>query len=319
MEKRNTQNYIKKIAETGSISAAAEQLGISQPALSAYLKKVESELNVVLFDRNRQPLVPTEAGAVYMEYLEKTGVLNKELAQNLADLERLNTGEVTVGGASFFNIAYLPAAVAKFASDYPGVNIEIIDGKVPELVTTAQKGNLDLFITPAADEPDRFCYEELLEEKVFLAVPEDWEINKTLKAKEIDETEVLSGSRKSAENVQPLDKNDFSELCRNTFIVLKQDQDLGRRMESLFDKFGCRPVRTITAEQTMTTLKLTQNGVGVSMITESSIRNCGLAKLPKLYMLDPAICTRKMYIAYPRNRYMSRAAKKFITALKESN
>ena len=318
MEKRNTQNYIKKIAEAGSISVAAEQLGISQPALSAYLKKVENELDAVLFDRNRQPLELTEAGVVYMEYLEKQSVLQKELTQNLADIESLDTGDVTVGGASFFNIAYLPGAVAKFASDYPGVNIEIIDGKVPELVTTAQKGNLDLFITPVADEPDRFCYEELLKEKIFLAVPEDWEINEIIKDKAVN---AAGGLPKSGnfEDVPLLNAEEFSALCRNTFIVLKADQDLGRRMESLFEKFGCRPARVITAEQTMTTLNLTQNGVGVSMITESSIRNCGLAKLPMLYMIDPEMCTRKMYIAYPRNRYISRAAKKFITALKESN
>ena len=61
MEKK-TVNYIKTIAEMRSISAAAESLGISQPALSAHLKKTEAEVGAVLFDRSRQPLELTEAG-----------------------------------------------------------------------------------------------------------------------------------------------------------------------------------------------------------------------------------------------------------------
>lgn len=309
MEKSIKQNYIKEIAETKSISIAAEQLGISQPALSTYLKKIEGELGTVLFDRSRQPLELTEAGRVYLEYLERDAALQKELVQNLTDINGLKTGKVTVGGASFFNIAYLPGTVARFAAEYPGVNVSIVDGKVPELVTMAQKGLLDLFITPIANEPERFVYQELLEEKVFLAVPEEWEINSKLTGK------AVTGKGR----VKFLTKEEFASLCKETFIVLQPDQDIGRKMEALFDKFGCQPARTITAEQTMTSLNLTMAGVGVSLITESSIRNCCLAKLPTLYMADAAICTRKMYVAYPRNKYLSNAAEKFIQILEETN
>ena len=159
-------NYIKAIAEMRSISAAAEKLGISQPALSSHLKKIEKETGAVLFDRSRQPLELTEAGQVYMEYLDRAQSLDKELAQTLADIEGLETGSVTVGGAAFFNIAYLPNAVGSFVKEFPGVEIDIVDGNVPFLTTEALKGRLDLFITPVADEPDRFVYEKLLDEYI---------------------------------------------------------------------------------------------------------------------------------------------------------
>lgn len=90
-------------------------------------------------------------------------------------------------------------------------------------------------------------------------------------------------------------------------------------MQALLEKYDCRPARIITAEQTMTTLALTQKGVGISMITESSIKNSRLVSLPKLYMVDPEICNRKMYVAYPKNKYLSKAATGFIRILKESN
>ena len=323
MEKNNKQNYIKEIAETKSISIAAEQLGISQPALSTFLKKTEKDLGCLLFDRSRQPLELTEAGQLYMDYLEENNALREQLKQNLSDITGLNTGSVTVGGAGFFNIAYLPGAISRFAEAYPGVSVSIVDGKVPELVSMSQKGQLDLFITPDAYEPERFEYEELLSEKIFLAVPAEWEINRQLAHKAVacpGTANVQNGGAVSTDvATEPLTKEEFACLCRETFVVLKSDQDIGRKMRRLFTIYGCRPARTITAEQTMTTLALTQSGVGVSLITESSLRNCPLTRPPALYLADSEICRRKMYIAYPRNKYLSRAARELIRILKESN
>ena len=320
-KRTDTSNYIKKIAQAKSISVAADQLGISQPALSSYLKKVEGELGVVLFDRSRQPLELTEAGRVYLDYLDEVVIRQKELMKSLSDINDLKTGSLTVGGASFFNVAYLPKSIAAFVSENPGIDIEIVDDRVPRLEALAQKGMLDLFITPINDAPDRFVYEELLEEDIFLAVPAEWEINSRLqnKAVSIEDEENADAKATQPGKVKPLTKEEFACLCRETFVVLKPDQDIGRKMEALFDSCGCRPERVITAEQTMTTLALTLRGVGVSLITESSIRNCGFAGLPKLYMANPDICRRKMYIAYPRNKYLSKAARRFAEVLKEHN
>ena len=321
MEKNNKQNYIKEIAETKSISIAAEQLGISQPALSTYLKKTEKDLGCLLFDRSRQPLELTEAGRLYMDYLEKDDALREQLKQNLSDITGLQTGKVTVGGAGFFNIAYLPLAIASFVEEYPGVSVSIVDGRVPELVSMAQKGMLDLFITPINDEPERFVYEELLEEDVFLAVPTEWEVNRQLsrKAVDIEELPEREAAAKSHRKATPLTREEFACLCRETFVVLKPDQDIGRKMQALFASYGCRPDRVITAGQTMTSLALTQSGVGVSLITESSLRNCHLQRPPALYLADSDICRRRMFIAYPRNKYLSQASRELIRILRESN
>ena len=320
--KRNeTSNYIKKIAQAKSISVAADQLGISQPALSSYLKKVEGELGVVLFDRSRQPIELTEAGRVYLDYLDEVVVRQKELMKNLSDINDLKTGSLTVGGASFFNVAYLPKAIAAFASENPGIDIEIVDDRVPRLEAMAQKGLLDLFITPINDEPERFVYEELLEEDIFLAVPEAWEVNRQLEGKaiSIEELPESEAAAKSHRKEKPLTREEFACLCRETFVVLKPDQDIGRKMQALFASYGCRPDRVITAGQTMTSLALTQSGVGVSLITESSLRNCHLQRPPALYLADSDICRRRMFIAYPRNKYLSHASRELIRILRESN
>lgn len=310
MERTATDNYIKAIAEYRSISVAAESLGISQPAMSSYLKKKEQELGTILFDRSKQPLELTEAGKAYLEYIQSAELLKGEMLQRLADIEGMQTGHMTVGGAVFFNIAYMPRAIAEFKRKYPRVEIEVLDRSVPELTGLALKGEIDAFITPINDDPERFAYEELADEKIYIAVPNSLGINKSLAAKRVSEA-----------NPKPpcLNKDEFRKLCENCFIVLKKSQSIGQRMERLFEEYGARPENAVVAEQTMTTLALTNAGVGISLVTESSIRSSGLSDLPALYRVKGDAGSRKVYIAYLKGKYQSRAVAEFINTLKEVN
>lgn len=283
--------YIKTIAELHSISAAAEVLGISQPALSAYLKKHEQDMGIKLFDRSSKPLSVTEEGRVYLDYMEKASALDRELAQKISDISGLRTGSLSVGGASFFNISYLPPAVAEFSRLYPNVELEIVDDKVPALSRRAYGGGLDLFITPRADDDDRFYYEKLLEEKIYLCIPESW--------KDCD----ISNAA----------------LPEGTYIVLREDQHIGQKMRRLFRKFNFEPEHIIVAEQTMTSMGLAMAGAGACLLTESSLKVWGLEKKLRHYIPDEDICHRDMYVAYPRNKYLSRAAAQFIEILKDKN
>ncbi|MBQ6496634.1 MAG: LysR family transcriptional regulator [Firmicutes bacterium] len=298
-------DYIKAIADVHSISVAAENLGISQPALSAHLKKKEQELNAMIFDRSKQPLQLTEAGKAYLEYIDQSAALERKLHQRLNDIEGLKTGKLTVGGASFINVSYLPKAVKVFSEHYPDVEIEVMDGKIPEITTAAWNGLLDVFITPTNDDPERFHYEELLEETICLAVPADWEINQS-----------LGGSQEEA---KVLTKEDFQRLCEYPFVVLNKNQDIGRRMEALFQHFGCRPERVIKAEQTLSTIAMTISGAGISLVSKDSLEHLTMPGKPILYIAEEDFCRRKLYVAYPKSQYLSNAAAAFIDVLKGVN
>ena len=63
-------NYILEVHKMRSISKAAEKLKISQPALSAHIKKIEEALGVPIFDRAVKPIQLTEAGQIYIDYMK---------------------------------------------------------------------------------------------------------------------------------------------------------------------------------------------------------------------------------------------------------
>lgn len=311
----SSAKYIQMIAETKNISAAAEQLKISQPALSSQLKKLENTLGTMLFDRTKQPLEITEAGKVYLDYATKYQALDREFMQHIADIEDLKAGKITIGGAASFNISYLPKTVAEFAQRYSGINIEIVDGNIPEITNKALNGQVDIFIAPTIDLDDRLQYEELLQEKIFLCVPPQWKINEQLADKEIKLKDIMSGACNSEEQLKIVDFQQFKEC---PFILLKKDQHIGHTMSRLFKKHGFEPKKYVTAEQTMTSYGLTLAGVGISLMTESTIKNSNFKVCPKFYMADPMICSRKIYAVYSKQKYLSKAARIFITILKKN-
>src|SRR5699024_10211690 len=162
-----------------------EKLDMSQPALSARLKKAEEQLGTAIFDRSRQPLELTEAGKVYLEYAEKMDALNREFNRHISDLEDMRRGRLTIGGASSLNVSSLTEAVNVFMKKYPGIDIEIIDDNIPEISVKPFNGMIDLFIAHPMEFDERFCYEKLFSERIYVCVPRDWEINDVLKEKEI--------------------------------------------------------------------------------------------------------------------------------------
>ncbi len=157
-----TSDHIKITAKLRSVSKAAEKLSISQPALSAHIKKIEEENGIIIFDRTRKPLTLTEQGRVYLKYSEKKDALEKELKKEISDLNGLKTGDLVIGGASAFNSIYLPRAVKLFAQKYPGIKTVIIDDRVPEIERRTLEGEIDLFLTPP-----RISHREIMSEVLF--------------------------------------------------------------------------------------------------------------------------------------------------------
>ena len=81
-------------------------------------------------------------------------------------------------------------------------------------------------------------------------------------------------------------------------------------MWQLFERYQFTPEHRIAAEQTMTSYALTLAG--------STVAKGHLRDYPAFYLTDLDICSRDMYIAYPKQKYLSRAGKEFISILKES-
>lgn len=306
MESTSIAHYIRTVARLRNISAAAEELGVTQPALSARIKKLESQLGAAVFDRSTTPLSVTEVGRAYLACQDSIEALNRELSRKIAQLQNLEAGRLVIGGASFFNITYLPQAVARFCELYPGIEVKIVDDTVPNLTEAALRGEIDLFITPFSSSNSGLSYQEFLDERIFLCLPPQAPQLQLLPA---------PGPRGYAE----IGAEEFAVLKDCSFITLALSQQIGRKMAELFKAYGFSPARVIQVDQTLTSLALTIAGAGASLITETSLSNSNLGLKPAMFLPKGDICRRSLYVAHPRSDEPSRAVEEFTRILREVN
>ncbi len=137
---------IETLVRGGNFSKAAQELNISQPALSRSISLLEARLGVKLFDRSKREVVPT----VFGEHLLQRG---KPVLQDMQLMERdlhllqgLESGELVIGSGPFPAEISLGKAVARFSRNYPKVNVRIILDRTPNLLTRLHNRELDIFV-----------------------------------------------------------------------------------------------------------------------------------------------------------------------------
>ena len=111
--------YFLTIAQERSISRAAEKLYVSQSSLSQYLAKLESALEVKLFDRSKSPIQLTEAGRVYQSYLESNSHLYQKLQSDLNGLNSSRSQAINIGLGTWRGNLLLPEILPTFLSQHP--------------------------------------------------------------------------------------------------------------------------------------------------------------------------------------------------------
>ena len=95
--------YVYEVYKEKSFTKAAKNLYVTQPCLSALVKKTEQKLGFPIFNRNASPLQLTECGAEYIRYIEKIMTLENEFDNYLNDVRGLKTGHLSIGSNNAFS------------------------------------------------------------------------------------------------------------------------------------------------------------------------------------------------------------------------
>lgn len=303
--------YSLIIEEEKSFSKAAKRIGISQPALSSHITKLEEKLNGFIFDRTTNPISVTDIGRIYLDFVRESLILEEGMENRLSELSELTTGRLEIGGASSFTAGYLSAAQSEFMKLYPGVSVHIVDAKVPELREMTLKGELDFFITGEGIDNSGLELKPFAKERILLCVPEDWEINKKLEGYRVPKEDVFSGAdvNKKYKEV-PIS---FLEDC--PFVLLDDDLSVRHIANTLFEKNSVKPKETLVVGQIMTSIAMTAAGAGICFASDNNIRSGDRCTVPAFYAFDEEIAVRKMCVAWRKNKYMSKACREYIRIL----
>ena len=145
--------YIIAVDTYRNFSAAAAQCFVTQPTLSMQVQKLEEDLGIKIFDRSKQPVIPTEPGE---EIIKQARVIIHEVKmmhQGIKDREGLVEGELRIGIIPTLAPYLLPLFLQSFLNNYPDIKIKVKEMTTELLVEKLKAGRIDagLLVTPLQD------------------------------------------------------------------------------------------------------------------------------------------------------------------------
>ncbi|MEF9940397.1 MAG: LysR family transcriptional regulator [Clostridium sp.] len=163
MDKHNKINleYYKvffSVCRMGSITMAADELCISQPAVSQVIKQLETSLECKLFFRTSKGVKPTKEGDVLYSYVKKGIEALYDGEDMIRRIKNLDTGEIRIGASDMTLQFYLLPYLERFHEEYPKVKVTVSNGPTPETIGFLYEGKIDFgIVSTPFDAKSEIC------------------------------------------------------------------------------------------------------------------------------------------------------------------
>ncbi len=297
-------SFVFTILENGSLTKAAKELNISQPALSMKLGKLEESIGLLLFNRETSPISLTAEGNIYLDYLKKQKVIMDEFNASIDLLHNEQTRRIRVGGPDVYVKSLLVDAVQKVRQQDPKCMVEVRNGSQKTLVALAEEGDLDFFICTSTKLPEVFETIPLKKERLYLCLPASFPVNRKLQ-------KYMTGPGGHGKCF------DFTILNGYPFIFLEEDQPLQKYINRFLEEYRITPVLHVRVDQAATGVEFVAAGEGVFIASASAIRACSARIDICTYALPDSYSDRQIYAACNRHHALSESALHLLSVLKE--
>lgn len=300
--------YVYEVYKEKSFSRAAEKMFISQPSLSANVKREEKAVGYPIFDRSTKPISLTEPGKKYIQTVESILSMQNEFSEYINDLGNLKTGSLILGGSSLYSSWVLPPLMGEFTKKYPLVRLELLEESTAKLEKMLKSGEIDLVMDNCELDEQIFERQLYRKEYLVLAVPKRLEINHGLEnfqitAESIRDLSFLNNS------VSPVNLSLFSN---ESFILLKPENDTRIRAMELCRQYHFTPNMIFELDQQMTSYNITCSGMGISFISNTLISNVPAFSDVVYYKLEGEKSSRNLYFYWKRGRYFNKIMQEFL-------
>lgn len=307
------KKYVYEVYKERSFTKAAQNLYISQPSLSARIKKIEEIIGEPLFDRSTTPLQLTEVGKVYIEAAEEITQIEQRVENYINDLAGLKTGNLAVGASTLFATYVVPSLITQFNQKFPDVHIQLIEGNTAELEEMLGSNALDFVI-------DNYHYDSILynkelycEENILLAVPKHFAVNEELGMYQLSYKNIKNKNYLNQKYpAVPLGR--FADL---PFIMLTQGNDTRTRGDRLCRNVGFKPNIVLEFNQQSTAYMASSTQLGATFISDILVSQLPTFENLVYYKLDGEEAKRKVFFYYKTHKYKTRVMEEFVRMMHE--
>lgn len=278
----DTKKYeiLEKITDLGSLSLAAEALGLTQPAVSHTLAQLEEEFGFSLMRRSRIGARLTSEGEKIMPFVRRVLRDEEQLFQTAAELRGLTAGAVRIATFTSIAVHWLPAIIREFEQLYPNISFTLFNGDYHDVDRWLSDGSVDLGFIALPSELGCECI-FLKEDRLMAVLPPQ----------------------------HPLAKSDtcpVSELAKEPFISLPETSDNDARLALKAARI--RPEVRFTTKDDYAILAMVAQGLGVSVVPELLLE--GTSQDIAIRPLDPP-ASRALALAIPAGEKAGPATRRF--------
>ena len=279
-----------KIVEFQSISKAASQLYVSQPAVSLAVKQLEISLNAKLFFRTQKGVTLTNEGAMLYNYVKQGCTLINVGEEKLKELGALQAGEINIGASEMTLRFFLLPLIEKFHKNFPAVKIKITNAPTPETLQHLKEGLIDF---GAVSEP------------VDQANP-GFNFKSVKSIREI----LISGD--NFKELKTKQKIPVRDLPKYPFIMLEKGTSTRLYIENYLKKNRVEITPEIELAANDLVVEFIKRGMGIGFILEDFVKSeLESGELFKIN-LAPEFPPRSFYIVTHSHIPLSSAAKKLL-------
>lgn len=282
----------KAVYETGYVTAAAERIHLSQPAVSKLLANFEAAVELELFRREKRRLIPTHEAALLYREVDRLFSGLQEIGSIARDIRGLRSGDLAIACVSALGHEHVPRLVAQFLKDKPDVNVGLYITSAANVAewTIAQK--VDLGVSMSAPDHPGIVSEPLRRLDAVCVVPK--------------------GHRLARRRVIGPE-----DLAGETFVSFAPGSRIRHTIDSIFERAGVARRTTAHAFVSNSACALVANGFGVSIVepftAREYVRRGVLVARPFL----PAV-PYEFHLLYPRHRERSLLVREFAMRLEQA-
>ncbi len=280
------------VMKAGTVSRAAEILGVSQPAVSRLVADLEKSLGFGLFSRVRSRIIPTPEGRIFYEDVEASFRGMDRLRSTAARIRDSGAGEIRIASLSSLSGSIVPKAILRFRNRWPDATVTLMVQSSRDVRDGVASGAFDIGL--AADEIDLTGIEHqvFVQPRELCALP----LGHPLAGREVIRPHDLSGI---------------------DFISYVPEDRVRRRFEMLFAQAEAQMPRIVVETlYASTVFALVAEGIGAGLLTSYALAGFDLSRIV-LLPFEPSVNSRTLLIR-PPERPKSQLVRDFIDCLMES-
>lgn len=274
------------VARRLSFSRAAEELNMSQPAVSKHIRQLEAELGVPLFQRLGNHVELTEAGRLLADYAQRVSVLTDDVRRVIGELEGLERGHLRVGASTTPGLYLLPEILARFQKQYPGVDVALTIDNSADVTRQVLNGEIDLGFVGALPELPGLQVRPFVQDEIVLIVPAG---------------HPLARQRAFAPDV----------LAAETLIVRETGSGTRQVVEGGLARLGVRLGRVLETSGSEAVKRLVVAGLGIALVSRLAITLEVAHQLVTEAQIPELRFSRQLYLLSQKDARLPAAALRF--------